>query len=140
LCGEVFEGVAQLGVAASSECVSDPVFCGLGLAVDGLLEAASFGGESNYAGASVVGVGFSGEVAVGFEVAEEVIDRLFCDLELFGEFGGALPVEAGMTKQSDVGRVHVVVAGGADAREDVSPHLLPDVAQHRANERAFVFA
>ena len=53
-------------------------------------------------GAAVDGVGFTGEVSVLFEVAEEVVDRLLGDLELVGESGGALPIERGVAEHPDV--------------------------------------
>ena len=100
---EFFECVAELREAARSEQLGDLALDGLRVTVDGLFEAASLDGESNDAGAPVGRIGLSGEVAALFEVTQEVVDRLSCDLKLVGEGGRALPVEGGMAKQSDMG-------------------------------------
>ncbi len=67
---EIFERSLQLREAAGSEGVRDPLFRCSRVTMDGLLELASFLGESNNAGAPVVGIGLAGEVAVLIEVAE----------------------------------------------------------------------
>jgi len=136
--GEFFEGSPQLCKAAGSECVGDVLFCCLGSNVDGLLKSTSFWGESNDAGAAVVGIGLAGEVAVVFEVAEQVVDGLLGDLELLGELRWALLVQAGIAEQCDMGRVHIVVSGCDDAREDLLPQPLPGEAHHRADVRAAI--
>jgi hypothetical protein len=135
---EIFERSLQLREAAASECVGDPLFRCLGLTVDGPLESATLRGEANDAGPTVFGIRFTCEVAVVFELAEQVVDGLLGDLELVGEFGGTLPVEAWMAEKSDMGRTDVVVSGCDDAGEDLFPHRLPGNAHHRTNERAAV--
>lgn len=64
----------------------------------GLLESLAFGRDSYDAGAPVGWVALAGDVPDAFEVAEELVDGLLGDLELIGELGWALPVDAGVAR------------------------------------------
>jgi len=64
----------QLRERALSEHVGDPLFGCSRFAVDGPIEAAPFRCEPNDAGAPVGGIGFTDEVTVLFEVAQQVVD------------------------------------------------------------------
>ena len=80
----------------------------------------------------VLRIRFAGEVPALLEMAQQIVDRLSGDPQLLCNLRGALAIEGGVAEESDVGRVQVVVAGGADSREDLLAHELPAKTQQCA--------
>jgi len=128
----------ELGVAAGTERLRDVTLRSSGLTMERLLESPPLRGESNDAGAAVVRIGLTVQVAPRFEMAQQVVDRLLRDLELVSEFGRSAAVEAGITEEADVRRVHILVARREDTVEHLTPHRLPGVPHHRADVWAFL--
>ena len=107
--------------------------------MDHLLQLATFRRECNYPGSAVLEVRLSSEVAMVFEVTQQIVDGLPRDLKSVGDIRGALLIKAGVAEQTHVRWVHVVVSSGDNTVVDVFPHRLPSHSQHRAQVRTVLW-
>lgn len=120
----------ELGEAAGPQDLRDPQLGRPCLAVDRSLEPAAFGSQPYDAGPAVVRSRHARQVSVLFQVAEQIVDRLFCDPHVCSHLAGAQSVKARIPPEPDMRGVQIVVS----RREDTCIHLiadpLPDDTQH----------
>src|SRR5690606_11986205 len=105
------------------------------LRFDDVLEPPTLVGQSHEARAAVRRIGLAQEIAALLEVADELVDGLLGNLHALGDVGEPAAVEARITEQADVRRVHVVVPRTRGRREVLLPHPLPHDAHRVADVR-----
>ena len=100
----------------------------------------SAAGEGDALEALVVGVVAALEVAVAFELPEEVVERLLAHAGASGELGGAQVVGSGPLQNGQVGGAEVGEAPLVQSGEHSLQDGFPGHAQERADEWRAVLA
>ena len=90
----------KLCEGAGPEHLGETLFGVLGLGIDGRLEPAPLRRESDDAGTPIGRVGLADDIPPGFEVTQQIVDRLLRDLELGGELRGRSPSKLGWRKNA----------------------------------------
>ncbi len=91
-------------------------------------------GQADEAGAAFVAGVRAGDVAGGFEAAEELVHGLLADAGAAGQSGGADAVGAGVLEDGDVGEGEIGVAGGIEAGDDAAVDGLGGDAEEGSDE------
>lgn len=111
----------------------EPVLGGAGVFPGRGFEEASSRGEADKTSTLIVGIGFGFDIPPVFQVAKEVVNRLFGDLHAIGNLRRALSLKAFVPEKGDMRAVEIVEAVTAYTLIDVFPDALPREAKKRAD-------
>lgn len=109
--------------------VFESVLGGAGVFPGGGFEEASSRGEADKTSALIVGIRLGFDISAVFEVAEQVVNRLFGNLHAISNLRRALSLKAFISEEGDVRPVEIVEAIAAHTLIDVFPDAFPGDAE-----------